>query len=311
MLSRAAERVYWIGRYLERAESTARIVQQYSHLLLDMPAAAGVDWLELVRVVGAADEFDASARPSSEREVLEFLLADPFCTSSLVWALRCARENLRNTRDLLPGEAWESANELHRFAQAKLAAAARGDNRFELLDECIARCVHVHGIFDTAMSHGTPFRFLRLGQHLERADMTSRIVDVAAAYIQHNEPLVQRYGMSLWSNVLRSVSGMQMYRQYRQPQLVGHDVIDFLVCDTLFPRAIARCLSRVRHNAALLPRDGATRAAVDSAEELLGKLPQLHPDAAAVSDCIDELQLRLGRVHDTIAATWFLPALDS
>ena len=311
MLSRAAERVYWIGRYLERAENTARIVQQYSQLLLDMPADAGVEWSGLARIVGAGETVAGTHRDATERDVLETLLADRDCRVSLAWSIRWARDNLRNTRDLLPQEAWESVNELHHFACEELTGAAFGEGRFETLDECIARCMQLNGIFDTAMSHGTPFRFLRLGQHLERADMTSRIVDVAAAYMQHNTPLARRYGMSLWSNVLRSVSGMQMYRQYRQAQIVGRDVIDFLVCDKLFPRAIARCLDRASYNAALLPHHNATRTAIDEAEGLLTQLADLHPDADAVSRCLDDLQRRIGRVHQAVTATWFLPNTTS
>ncbi|MEL7536638.1 MAG: alpha-E domain-containing protein [Pseudomonadota bacterium] len=307
MLSRAAERVYWIGRYLERAENTARIVQQYSQLLLDMPADVGVSWAELVRIFGAADHFQLSGYDQSEDTVLDFLLADRASPVSLVWSIRRARDNLRNTRDLLPQEAWESVNELNHYAAEQLSGAARGDDRFETLSECIARCLQLNGAFDGTMSHEMPFRFLRLGQHLERADMTSRILDVAATYIQFNKPVARRYGSVLWTNILRSVSGFQMYRQYRQAEIVGRDVIDFLACDTGFPRAIARCLSRATYNAALLPRSSATRDVLDEATALLEDLPSLHPDADAVSARLDELQRRLGRAHQTLCDTWFLP----
>ncbi|MEM8984941.1 MAG: alpha-E domain-containing protein, partial [Pseudomonadota bacterium] len=110
MLSRAAERVYWIGRYLERAENTARIVQQYSQQLLDMPEEAGLAWDELIRIVGASGEFAGRDDAASEQGVLNYLLAEPTSSVSVAWSLRCARDNLRNTRDLLPMEAWESAN---------------------------------------------------------------------------------------------------------------------------------------------------------------------------------------------------------
>ena len=106
MLSRAAERVYWTGRYLERAENTARIVQQYSQLLLDLPPEAGVEWSELVRIVGVAEAFEASGNADSEAAILLFLLADIAGSSSLAYSLRMARENIRNSRDLLPQESW-------------------------------------------------------------------------------------------------------------------------------------------------------------------------------------------------------------
>ncbi|MEM1261758.1 MAG: alpha-E domain-containing protein [Pseudomonadota bacterium] len=311
MLSRAAERVYWTGRYLERAENTARIVQQYSQQLLDMPEEAGLAWEELIRIVGASAEFAGRTDAANEQTVLNFLLAEPTSPVSVAWSLRCARDNLRNTRDLLPMEAWESANELYIFAAQALTRAVSSDARFEVLDEVIRRCQQLNGVFDGTMSHNTPFRFLRLGQHLERADMTSRLVDVAAAYMQHNADIVKRHGSSLWSNVLKSVSGLQMYRQCRQPQVVGRDVVEFLVLDTGFPRAIARCLARARYNTALLPRPADTLAAIDKAGAALPAIPEGYSDAAFVTGELDALQKHFTNVHSAIADTWFLPRVSS
>ncbi len=102
MLSRAAERVYWTGRYLERAENTARIVQQYSQLLLDLPDEVGVGWGELVTIFGALGAWADGERLRDESAVLRFLVSDAEGPSSLAYAIRMARDNIRNTRDLLP-----------------------------------------------------------------------------------------------------------------------------------------------------------------------------------------------------------------
>lgn len=307
MLSRAAERVYWTGRYLERAENTARIVQQYSQLLLDLPAEAGVEWSELVRIVGAAEAFRLSGNAETEPAILLFLLADTTGSSSLVYSLRMARENIRNTRDLLPQESWENVNELYQYALVSLMPAAQGDNRFDVLSECIGRCQQINGSLRGTMSHHSPYRFLVLGQSLERADMTSRIVDVAAAYVQHNKRLVRRYGSSLWTNVLKSVSGFQMYRQYCQPQVEGFRVIDFLLRDTAFPRAVARCLDEARASCDLLPRAEQTITALDNVYAKLEPLPEDRLTADDVSALMDALQKRLGSVHQAVVDTWFLP----
>ena len=305
MLSRAAERVYWTGRYLERAENTARIVQQYSQLLLDLPVEVGVGWPELVRIFGAQQAFKRGGEDEGELGILAFLLADKNSYSSLAYSLRMARENIRNTRDLLPHEAWESINELNQYAGRNLPAAARDDDRFEVLAECIGRCQQIVGLLNGTMSHHSPFHFLTLGQSIERADMTSRIIDVAAAYIQHNERLVRRYGSSLWTNALKSVSGFQMYRQYCQPQMDGERVIDFLIRDNAFPRAIACCLDRASASCASLPRGEQTTAALDSVRESLD-LPD-EVTATAVSRLMDDLQQGLGGVHQAVVETWFLP----
>lgn len=307
MLSRAAERVYWSGRYLERAEDTARLVQQYSQLLLDLPAEAGVDWSELVRIVGAAESFAATGRPETEAEILDFLLADTLSPVSLATSLTMMRENLRNTRDLLPQEGWEFANELHQYARKNLAAAAAGENRFEILSECIGRCQGINGVLRGTMSHHSPYHFQTLGQSIERADMTSRIVDVAAAYIRHNEALVRRYGSSLWTNVLKSVSGFQMYRQFCRPEVEGERVIEFLLLDRAFPRAVAYCTDRAKASCAALPRGEAVRAALNSVESLLVPITADQMTAGDVSRLMDSVQLKLANVHAAIVDTWFLP----
>ena len=306
MLSRAAERVYWTGRYLERAENTARIVQQYSQLLLDLPEEVGVGWTELVRIVGATDAFRASGRPDTETSILEFLLADAHGYTSLAYSLRMARENIRNTRDLLPHEAWENVNELYQEARGSLGPAASGEDRFEVLAKCIGECQKISGILTGTVSHHSPYHFLSLGRCIERADMTSRIIDVAAAYIQHNERLVRRYGSSLWTNVLKSVSGFQMYRQYCQPQVEGFRVIDFLLCDDAFPRSIRYCADSARSSCTKLPRAEATRAALEGVKALLRPIPADRVSAAEVTTLMDTVQQRLGDVHQAVAATWFL-----
>jgi uncharacterized alpha-E superfamily protein len=218
-----------------------------------------------------------------------------------------ARENIRNTRDLLPQESWENVNELYQYALHSLTPAAQGQNRFEVLSETIGRCQQINGSLRGTMSHHSPYHFLVLGQSLERADMTSRIIDVAAAYVQHNERLVRRYGSSLWTNVLKSVSGFQMYRQYCQPQVEGFRVIDFLLRDTAFPRAIACCLDEAKTSCNKLPRAEQTVAALDAVAARIEPLPEDRLTALDVSALMDSLQKRLANAHQAVVDTWFLP----
>jgi len=305
MLSRAAERIYWAGRYLERAENTARIVQQYSQLLLDIPTEVDVGWQELAAIFGADG---AVERTDDERAIIEFLVSDPESGSSLVYAIRMARDNIRNSRDLLPQESWENVNELYQYARKRLKLATDGESRFDLLSDCIGRCQQVSGIFSGTMSHSSPYRFLRLGQSIERADMTSRLIDVAAAYLQENERLVLRYGSTLWTNVLKSMSAFQMYRQYRQPQVVGRAAIDFLLNDRDFPRAVRACTRAAKETAAVLPRSEELIRTLDEAEQSLpSPLPE-DLDGATVSVRMDDLQKRMGAAHAAVVETWFLPA---
>lgn len=307
MLSRAAERVYWTGRYLERAENTARIVQQYSQLLLDLPDEVGVGWSELVRIFGATGSFTARPGESDEAAVFRFLVSDVKSPSSLAASIRMARDNIRNTRDLLPQESWEAVNELDQYARSNLASTEDGEDRFEVLSECIARCLQIDGVLVGTMSHGAPYQFLLLGQSIERADMTSRIIDVGAAYMRSAPELVERFDSVLGTNVLKSVSGFQMYRQYCQPQVEGRRVVEFLLRDELFPRAVACTLARAQNACRRLPRGEAAREALEQVLAPLGETPDQELTADDVPQIVDRLQQRLDDVHREVAATWFLP----
>ncbi|MGB5163769.1 MAG: alpha-E domain-containing protein [Woeseiaceae bacterium] len=311
MLSRAAERIYWAGRYLERAENTARIVQQYSQLLLDLPEEVGVEWSELVAIFGAAQSFEQAGAGGDERHILAFLLADPGSSTSLLHAISVARDNIRNSRDLLPQESWESANELFQYARKELVVTMTGENVFEVLSDCIGRCQQINGILMGTMSHDSPHYFLSLGQSIERADMTSRIIDVAAAYLQKNERLVLRYGSTLWTNVLKSVSGFQMYRQYCQPEVEGPMAIDFLLNDRKFPRAMRACLDHAKRDAASLPRSDHLIHALDRAEHALPSPLPDNLDGADVSELMDTIQQRLADAHMAVVETWFLPGEEA
>ena len=310
MLSRAAERIYWTGRYLERAENTARIVQQYSQLLLDLPQEVGVEWGDLVDIFGARETFEQANANATDRAILDFLLADASGGTSLLFSIKMARDNIRNSRDLLPQESWECANELYQYARKELATPTSSENLFEVLSECIGRCQQINGVLSGTMSHDNPYFFLSLGQSIERADMTSRIIDVAAAYLQQNERLVLRYGSTLWTNVLKSVSGFQMYRQYYQPEVEGLMVIDFLVNDGKFPRAIRACIEFAKQAAESLPRDMHLVHSLEKAEHALPSPMPDNLDGADVSELMDTLQQRLGDAHAAVVETWFLPGDD-
>ena len=307
MLSRAAERVYWSGRYLERAESIARIVQQYSQLLLDLPDEAGVDWYELVRIFGAREAFKETGAEPDESNILNFLLADRSGGTSLFYSLRSARDNIRNLRDILPIESWESVNELYQFAGRRLEEAADGEDRFEVLSQCVNRCQQVNGSLHNTMSHHSPFRFLMIGQNIERADMTSRVIDVAASYASKNEEVMRRYGSPLWIHVLKTVGGFQMYRQYVQWRVNMEKVVGFLIDDAYFPRSVRFCTDVCLENIARLPRPEEATASVESLRDSLSLDMIDTNDAAAVSESMDELQRQLANVHGAVATTWFLP----
>lgn len=312
MLSRVAERLYWTARYLERAENTSRLVRVFSNLMLDLPRGVGVNWRQLVDISGAPEQFDSSYRSSGERNVIKFMLSDTDNPGSLMTCLSMARENMRTTRDLVPSEGWEHVNELYLFAKKKLAGKNLSRDRYELLSDIVMRCQQITGLLAGTMSHGAAYQFVRVGRNLERADMTTRLIDVGSAIIIAPGVEQERLENRLWTYVLRSLSAHQMYRQYVRRRVLPNQVLAFLLQDTDFPRAVAHTLGEIAscfNNG--LPHNDEPLRAVLRLQRLIAEadINELH--AEGLHDFIDNLQLELGKLHQLISASWFSLELDT
>lgn len=305
MLSRVAERIYWLARYLERAENTARLVNVYGGLLLDLPRATGLGWDVVLDITGCgASVEDGDTRPGP-RAMLRHLLYAQANPGSLLGTLEQARENARTTRDLVPTEAWRAVNELCLYARARLPKADQARQRAEVMGELVMRVQAITGLLAGTMSHGQAYQFLRLGRNLERADMSTRMIDVAAAVLMSGRPELRRFDNTLWMAVLRSLSGYQMYRQYVRRRVQGPDVIGFLLQDTRFPRAVAHCAAELEVAMARLPRHQAAGLPVAAMRTRLAGLDPAGLDSRALHELVDQLQLDIAAINDAVVRTWF------
>ncbi|MFC1681428.1 alpha-E domain-containing protein, partial [Pseudomonadota bacterium] len=210
MLSRVADRLYWMARYIERAENTARMINVHSMLMLDLPRGVGIQWSQLLEVSGSDELFHSRYRTAGEFNVLKFIAADPSNPGSLLCTLSMARENVRTTRDQIPVEAWQAINELYLYGRRRLTSPTMHKNRHRIMSEIIARCQRTTGLLSGAMSHGPGYQFVRIGRNIERADMTSRIVDVGSATLVAEGDERKRLANRLWMNVLNALSAHQM-----------------------------------------------------------------------------------------------------
>jgi uncharacterized alpha-E superfamily protein len=310
MLSRVAERLYWLGRYVERAENTARLVSVNAQLLLDMPSPATVLWRSLIEILGCQADFAAQHPAASERSVMRYVVADEASPASLVSALRGARENARTVREVLPSAAWELVNHQYWSAHERAEQALARKHRQEFLDSIILQCQQFAGLLANTMSHREPYHFVTLGGAIERADMTSRILDIGCIYAQgrHGEVLAAHENV-LWMNVLLSLSAYQMYRQQVRERVNGRDVVAFLLQDPAFPHAIACCLDAVEHALGQLPRN---RGPLRVNREIVQQLRRADPDAllaGGLHDYLDSVQREVGRLHAAIETTWFANAV--
>ncbi|MCP1673479.1 putative alpha-E superfamily protein [Natronocella acetinitrilica] len=306
MLSRAAERVYWMGRYIERAENTARLVGAYNNEIMDMPKSVDASWRSLVDIAGATEPFYGRYQNPDERNVVKFLLADDDNPGSIFTSVRAARENVRTTRELLPTEAWEHTNKLYLYVKEHLQRSLARKHRFEFLQTVIFRCQQITGLLSGTMSHDASYRFVRMGLELERADMTTRIVDSAVYLLLPRKESPTEYDNLLWVNVLKSLSAYQMYRQHVIPRVIGDEVVRFLLQDSDFPRSVAHAVAAAESCLRMLPRNDAPLRAIARLQRRINEANTGAMTLEELHELMDNLQTGINDVHEQIVATWVL-----
>lgn len=300
LLSRVADHLYWGARYLERSQDTSRIVRTFTEVLLDLPLGVASSWEPLLAIAGSRDEFDRAHLRADESDVVRFLVADPANLGSVVASVAQARENLRTTREVLPREAWQTVNDLFLYTgrDAESGVDRRTRNRF--LTRVIDETQQLDGILAESMLRDEAYDMWQLGQAVERADMTTRVLGVRAAALLTASGEATAFGEVQWMGVLRSVSGLQMYQRSTRGPIDGAGVVRFLLFEEAFPRSVAGCLARVRESLARLPRGGDTLAAVDHVDAVLATT-RTTVDGEALDHAMDRVQVALGGLSECVA----------
>jgi uncharacterized alpha-E superfamily protein len=306
MLSSVAERIYWAARYLERAENTARLVSVYDSLLLDLPRGIDISWYNLVELNSATEAFAEHYRVRDERNVVKFLLADADHAGALVNSLRMVRENLRTTRDVFAPEVWEFVNDLFYFATDNVAQGTGRKLRHQFTGGIIRGCEQVNGQIAATTSRDAPWQFIQLGRHLERADMTTRILDAGAvALLQSAERAQVNLGQIVWGHVLRSLSAELAYRRAVRVRVAGPEVANFLLNDAYFPRTIRFCREQVASAIRLLPGSESMLGALEEVAAVYYPIASIEDLGQAFRDYLNEIQIRIGTMHERIRDAWF------
>ncbi|QDT55184.1 hypothetical protein Pan44_32260 [Caulifigura coniformis] len=245
MLSRVAESVYWLSRYIERAENTARCIDVNISLTLDLGDEWANQWAPLVFTTGGHELFaDRYGEPTREN-VLKFLTFDRENPNSIFSCIAAARQNARSVRESLSTSVWE---ELNRFYLRLNEARMSGDLDTSIYDDVKRASQLLTGIMDSTQTHNEAWHFARLGRLLERGDQTSRILDVKYFILL---PTIQDVGSSFditqWSALLKSASALNMYRRVHH-RIVPARVVEFIALDRDFPRSMRFCISRAEHS---------------------------------------------------------------
>jgi len=231
----------WLGRYLERAENIARILHINETYGRDDPQ--GPDWRRVLRLYADEKRFDSTHDDASAAEVLDFYVTDRDNPGSIASAIVAARENARSVRHLISTEMWTHLNIFSSEVRVLSAKDLRLSNLSVVATSVINGCQSFEGITEGTFLRGEPWCFFQIGKYLERADQTTRILDISYDRLLLDKE--DAVATVQWNLLLRSVSAYHAYRGRHPGVSRPHDIAAFLLYDTEFPRAVALCVSRI------------------------------------------------------------------
>jgi uncharacterized alpha-E superfamily protein len=311
MLSRNADAIYWMSRSIERAENVARFLDVNIHLTLDLADASAEQWVLLVAVTVDEELFLKQCGEPTRDAAIRFLAFDRGYPNSIVSCLGQARENARSIREVISREMWEQLNEAFHFVSTAADDPEVLEDPGDFLVEVKRSSSRFVGLTDVTMTHNEAWHFARLGRLVERADKTSRIVDVKYFILL---PDASDVGTTLdevqWAALLKSASALEMYRQ-RFGRISPSKVIEFLLLDREFPRAIRHCL--IKADQSLHAITGTPLASYSNlAERRVGMLAAELEFAdikevirEGLHEYLDNFQTKLNAVGDAVFESFF------
>ena len=311
MLSRVANSVYWMCRYVERAENVARFLGVNLHLILDMPSDQGRQWEPMIQVTGDHEEFQKKYSEYNQENVTRFLVFDKDYPNSIASSLRAARENASSIREIISSELWEQVNRFYLDLNDPDIVSLAFDDPHKFFQNVKMQGHMFSGLLYSTMSHGEAWHFARMGLLVERADKTSRILDVKYfLLLPQLEYVGTPYDNIQWATVLKSASALEMYRK-RFHRISPNQVAQFLIFDEQFPRSIRYCVTKTGESMRKIT--GSPQGAVSNqAEKVLGRLKAdldytdiQEVVARGMHEFLDDFQTKLNNVDDAVNCTFF------
>lgn len=310
MLSRVADSIYWLNRYIERAENVARFVDVNLNLMLDMPPGVAEQWQPLVLTTGDLDLFEERYGQATRDNVIQFLTFDPDYPNSILFCLQAARENARSIREIISSEMWEQVNAF--YLMVKEAAENHPQTTLPNFFTQVKLSSHrFAGVMDATMTHNEGWHFGYVGRLQERADKTARILDVKYFYLL---PSAEWVGTSLdqiqWIALLKSASAYEMYRK-SQRRIAPSSVVEFLILNREFPRSIHFCMRQAQrslHAITGTPAGTWSNPVERSLGRLCSELGYLTVEdiiEVGLHEFLDQMQSRINQLGNAISETFF------
>jgi uncharacterized alpha-E superfamily protein len=311
MLSRVADSIYWLNRYIERAENVARFVDVNLNLMLDLPAGMMTQqWEPLVMTTGDLPLFKERYGAPTAENVIRFLTFDADYPNSILSCVCIARENARSIREIISSEMWEEVNSF--YYMVKDAAQKQLQTTLPSFFTQVKLSSHrFAGVMDSTMTHNEGWHFGHIGRLLERADKTTRILDVKYFFLL---PSAEWVGTPLdqiqWIALLKSASAYEMYRKCEH-RITPSNVAEFLILNRQFPRAIAFCLDRMQrslHEITSTPRGTWCNGSERSLGRLSSQLGYLTIEdviETGLHEFLDRMQVQLNCIGNELATNFF------
>ncbi len=256
MLGKTAGGLFWMFRYLERSENTARLLDAGFRLAITRTTAAKSEWASLVSTAAVHDAYLESHDEFEAAKVIDFLLRDTANSSSVLAVIEAARSNARLVRTAMTREVWEATNECWMALKQLLARPVAAKDLPDVLGQIRQQATLVRGALHGSMLRNDGYNFARLGTFVERADNTARILDVKYYVLL---PAVSQVGSTLdnvqWETILRSVSGLRAYRWIYGGEVNSTGIANFVVLDRQMPRSLVFCFAKIVDNLGHLARE--------------------------------------------------------
>ena len=274
MLGRTADGLYWMFRYIERAENIARLVDAGLRVAMTRSGATDDDWEGVLQSAGVAQAYRDRYGTLTSADAVDFLLRDPANPSSVLSCIESGRTNARMVRTALTRDTWEATNECWIELKAILCKPLKAKELPEIIHAIKQRTGLIRGAFHGSMLRNEIYHFASIGTYTERADNTSRILDVKYYVLL---PSVSSVGTSLdnvqWESILRSVSAHRSYGWVYDGGYRAANIADFLILNVQMPRSLAHCYEKIVGDLGHLAQDyGSRLKAHDTADEIYDSL---------------------------------------
>ncbi|MBM9576883.1 alpha-E domain-containing protein [Leptospira sp. 201903070] len=311
MLSRVAESVYWMNRYMERAENYSRFIDVNFQLSLDLNEDVNRQWMPLVFTTGDNELFQKKFEEASKENVIHFMTFETDNPNSIINCLVRARENARTIRENISTPMWEVINEFYlnfkskkHFSDTDLSALG------EFFKTIRNQCLLFYGCQEATISQDEVWYFAQLGRFLERADKTARILDMKYFILLPSHDVGSNLDLLQWLSLLKSTSAHEMFNRMYQ-KITPKNIAEFLILDRQFPRAVRFSLRKIFESLKLLSGTDMDEYSCEAEKRvgvLLSELSYTSVDeifSSGMHEYLDRLQLQINGIHDRIDERYF------